>query len=105
MSWRAHPGDGPSVCVSGANAGPGVTEDGGVENNEHEHVGVVEPGEVIEHTLAEPRFLPSQQGFLGPGPGYVALNPETSLVSNKPTGTDRRNMQVLMWQWSIHWTT
>jgi hypothetical protein len=43
-----------------------VQDDSDVEDGEHEHVAVVEPGEVVEHVLAQPRVLHGGQTMKSP---------------------------------------
>ena len=46
---------------------PGVQDHGDVEDGEHEHVAVVEPGEVVEHLLAQPGALQESRAHFNRG--------------------------------------
>ena len=65
---ETYPGNGVVVFVGfhggeSWNSGHGMENDGDEEDQEHEHVCVVEPREIIKHPLAQPGILQYHAGI------------------------------------------
>ena len=85
-----------SVLVPGQSR-PGVQDGGDVEDDEHEHVAVVEPGEIVE-PLAHPSVLQGSQTHIKrrvASKGFVVIGMRGSVTPQRCSSTRRQLSDVI----------